>query len=99
MGQRGSAAAFMPSKFVFPGGAVDAGDAKVPLACDLHPVCAGRLEAPGGPAPATLAAAAIRELWEETGLFLGRPGAASLPDGAKMSDYVVSLDIAARRAR
>jgi 8-oxo-dGTP pyrophosphatase MutT (NUDIX family) len=81
MGQRGSSAAFMPSKYVFPGGAVDPGDAQVALAGALHPVCAARLQAPEGPSPAALAAAAIRELWEETGLFLGRPGHAPLPEG------------------
>ncbi|MFB2531186.1 NUDIX domain-containing protein [Paracoccus sp. p4-l81] len=72
MGQRGAGAAFMPSKFVFPGGAVDAGDADVPLAAPLPDACAARLT--GAPGPATLAAAAIRELHEETGLALGRPG-------------------------
>ena len=79
MGQRGAGAAFMPSKYVFPGGAVDDGDAAVPLANGLNPVCAARLS--GGPSPAALAAAAIRELWEETGLALGIAGAAVLPDG------------------
>jgi len=75
MGQRGAKAAFMPNKFVFPGGAVDAGDAKVPLASPLPEICAERLgqQAEPGLHPA-LAAAAIRELWEETGLILGQPG-------------------------
>ena len=80
MGQRGALAAFMPNKFVFPGGAVDAGDSSVPLGGNLAADCARRLAAfplPGmaqGPAPETLAATAIRELWEETGLPLARPG-------------------------
>lgn len=78
MGQRGASAAFMPNKFVFPGGAVDAGDAAVPLASPLAAECARRLAAlpvtPQAPRPETLAAAAIRELWEETGLALARPG-------------------------
>jgi len=75
MGQRGAKAAFMPNKFVFPGGAVDAVDATVPLACPLNPDCDGRLRAMADPdlAPA-LIAAGIREVWEETGLLLGRPG-------------------------
>ena len=78
MGQRGSGAAFMPDKYVFPGGAVDAGDAQVPLAGALNPTCQARL-ALDHPAPMALAAAAIRELWEETGLALGRPGAWDTP--------------------
>jgi 8-oxo-dGTP pyrophosphatase MutT (NUDIX family) len=75
MGRRGAGAAFMPMKFVFPGGAVDPGDAAVPLAGTLDPACRARLAADSaGPAPEALAAAAVRELWEETGLVLGRPG-------------------------
>lgn len=72
MGQRGAGAVFMPSKYVFPGGAVDAADADVPLATPLAADQAALLAA--APGPQALAAAAIRELWEETGLALGRPG-------------------------
>ena len=76
MGQRGAKAAFMPNKFVFPGGAVDPEDAHVPFAAPLSPLCEGRLidDAPADRA-AALAGAAIRELWDETGQVLGRPGA------------------------
>jgi 8-oxo-dGTP pyrophosphatase MutT (NUDIX family) len=75
MGQRGAAAAFMPSKFVFPGGAVDAADAAVPLARPLPEPCAGRLQENGpGELARVLPVTAIRELWEETGLVLGAPG-------------------------
>ncbi len=74
MGQRGAKAAFMPDKFVFPGGAVDPDDALVPLGAELSPLCTARLETGGALRAPTLAAAAIRELWEETGLMLGRPG-------------------------
>jgi 8-oxo-dGTP pyrophosphatase MutT (NUDIX family) len=79
MGQRGAGAVFMPSKYVFPGGAVDAGDAVVPVDPALNPTCTARLSAAGAPPAAALAAAAIRELWEETGLALGCPGRAALP--------------------
>ena len=74
MGQRGRGAAFMPNKFVFPGGAVDPSDSHVPLAQALAPNCIDRLNegAPDGIAQ-PLAAAAIRETWEETGQILGTP--------------------------
>jgi len=74
MGQRGENAAFMPSKFVFPGGAVDAADTSLPdLEHALAPVCRTRLSYRSTPGRAhALAGAAIRELWEDTGLRLAR---------------------------
>ena len=80
MGQRGAKAAFMPNKFVFPGGAVDADDAAIPLGSDLNTACAKRLaEDCTTDLSHALAVAAIRELWEETGLVLGTPAAWSGP--------------------
>lgn len=83
MGQRGAGAAFMPSKYVFPGGALDAGDAGVPLARPLPAPCLARLDERSAPGlGGALAACAVRELWEETGLVIGTPGAwpGAVPD-------------------
>jgi 8-oxo-dGTP pyrophosphatase MutT (NUDIX family) len=77
MGQRGAGAVFMPSKFVFPGGRVDPADDRVPLV--LAAVQGERLGLDSGIAPAALAAAAIRELWEEAGLALAVPAAWDAP--------------------
>ncbi|MDD9717003.1 NUDIX hydrolase [Dinoroseobacter sp. PD6] len=75
MGQRGEKAAFMPSKFVFPGGAVDPEDSAQSLFQDTHATCREKLAKDArGCTPEAVFAAAIRELWEETGLRLGRPG-------------------------
>ena len=75
MGQRGKNAVFMPNKFVFPGGAVDPADADITLENALPTLCHDRLAEHSDPGlQSALAAAAIRELWEETGLILGRPG-------------------------
>ncbi|WP_347310525.1 NUDIX hydrolase [Defluviimonas sp. SAOS-178_SWC] len=91
MGQRGAGAAFMPNKYVFPGGAIDPGDATVPLAAPLAPACTRRLEidAPSGLSPA-LAAGAVRELWEETGLLLGAPGDWPIPAPDDWHDFAAT---------
>ncbi|MEL6218341.1 MAG: NUDIX hydrolase [Pseudomonadota bacterium] len=83
MGQRGKTAAFMPSKFVFPGGAVDPEDAHVPSAHPIGTETRAMLSrsAPEGLCDA-LAMAAVRELWEETGLALGHPLEGPAPEVA-----------------
>lgn len=68
MGQRGAKAVFMPSKYVFPGGAVDAQD-NHPLPLPLDEISAQKL-ALVPPFAGAFVAAAIRELQEETGLIL-----------------------------
>ncbi len=72
MGQRGRDAAFMPSKYVFPGGAVDEGDHGQDLDSGwLAPDCESRLVQINSEIPAaSLVAAARREVHEETGLQL-----------------------------
>ncbi|WP_373635274.1 NUDIX domain-containing protein [Yoonia sp. SS1-5] len=72
MGQRGATAAFMPGKFVFPGGAVDVNDATIPVG-RLDAVSETRLALDSALPAQALVAAAIRELWEETGQILGQP--------------------------
>lgn len=70
MGQRGAAAVFMPSKYVFPGGAVDPQDqagAPVSLGADCLERLALRCP-DSAPDAQTLARAGLRELHEETGL-------------------------------
>jgi 8-oxo-dGTP pyrophosphatase MutT (NUDIX family) len=85
MGQRGHGAVFMPSKFVFPGGAVDAVDATIPVANPADADSLRRLANQSSTAPEALLNAATRELWEETGLLLGaedsRAGQIEAPKG------------------
>lgn len=78
MGMRGAKAAFMPSKYVFPGGAVDPEDRDVSLAGEISDLTQARLtlepRTDSASSPAQLVAAGLRELAEETGLLIGRPG-------------------------
>ena len=74
MGRRSRAHAFMPGKFVFPGGRTDPADARVKVGSALDPhvesgLCAGRVTAARARA---IAMSAIRETYEEAGLLIGR---------------------------
>jgi 8-oxo-dGTP pyrophosphatase MutT (NUDIX family) len=72
MGQRGINAAFMPSKFVFPGGAVDDQDLSIDIKKSINEVCKNRLlKENKNVSGNALVAAAIRELFEETGQIIG----------------------------
>jgi 8-oxo-dGTP pyrophosphatase MutT (NUDIX family) len=88
MGRRHQALTFMPGKFVFPGGRIEAGDRRMPAVGALHPRALDALNArvvrPSTQRGRALALAAVRETFEETGLLLGtkRHGPpVSTPDG------------------
>lgn len=77
MGRRHMRHTFMPGKFVFPGGRVDPGDSRIANVLPYHPDVESRLfkdlkNAKSAARVRALALAAIRETYEEAGLFIGR---------------------------
>jgi 8-oxo-dGTP pyrophosphatase MutT (NUDIX family) len=76
MGRRHDGHAFMPGKFVFPGGRMEARDRYVPVGGELDAAVERglmrRLARPSRAKARAMAVAAIREVFEETGLLLGR---------------------------
>jgi 8-oxo-dGTP pyrophosphatase MutT (NUDIX family) len=76
LGRRHEGLKFMAGKFVFPGGRMEPGDRKMPVASDLDPDAGTRLmrgvQRPSLGKARALALAAIRETYEETGLLLGK---------------------------
>jgi 8-oxo-dGTP pyrophosphatase MutT (NUDIX family) len=75
MGRRHARHAFMPGKFVFPGGRTDPEDSRIPVVEDLHPDEKAKLAAPARTSAArarAIALSAIRETYEEAGLLIGR---------------------------
>ncbi|MCE8000301.1 MAG: NUDIX domain-containing protein [Rhodobiaceae bacterium] len=77
MGKRAAGHKFMPNKFVFPGGRMDAADSRVKAHKGLRAPVERRLldRMRGTPSPNKargLAMAAIRETFEETGLVIGK---------------------------
>jgi len=76
LGKRHRGHAFMPSKFVFPGGRLEPHDRHVPVVGRLDPHIEAKLmrhvSRPSRDKARALAVAAIREVFEETGLLVGR---------------------------
>ncbi len=76
MGQRHADMAFVPNKFVFPGGRVDPCDRRITAGGELRADVAAKLANGATPAGARgLALAAIRETFEETGVLIGEHAA------------------------
>lgn len=77
MGKRRMDVAFMPGKYVFPGGRVDEHDLEVPVDDELSADDLAKLliDMKDGASPArakSMALAAVRETFEEAGLLIGR---------------------------
>jgi 8-oxo-dGTP pyrophosphatase MutT (NUDIX family) len=72
MGERSAHHAFLPGRFVFPGGRVDVADQRLAVDTDLRPEVRAKVAAGTTTARARgLALAAIRETFEETGILVG----------------------------
>lgn len=76
MGRRHMRHAFMPGKFVFPGGRTDPADSRITVAAGLHPqeeekLVGKRISVARARA---IAMSAVRETYEEAGLLIGHRG-------------------------
>ncbi len=78
LGRRHHGHKFMPGKFVFPGGRIEAHDRAMTAVSELHPDTQAKLlERVAAPSPdfaRGMALAAVREMAEETGILLGVKG-------------------------
>ncbi len=85
MGQRHNSHIFMPNKYVFPGGRLEAADCRKAFGHKLDPITIEKLKLrmrarPTSSRAAGLLLAAIRETYEETGLLVGRSDTNAPPD-------------------
>ncbi|MFO1121042.1 MAG: NUDIX domain-containing protein [Hyphomicrobiales bacterium] len=104
MGQRSGGHAFMPNKYVFPGGRLDPADCRVKPIRDLAPETMAKLLARmrGRATPSRargLAHAAIRETWEEAGLIVGRSRMEDAPDLSGLSLFMRAITPPGRTRR
>ncbi len=104
MGQRAGGHAFMPNKYVFPGGRLDPADSRVKPGKDLHPATLKKLltRMRGRPSEARargLAHAAVRETWEEAGLLFGRSKLEDAPDLSGLTLFMRAITPPGRTRR
>ena len=104
MGQRAGGHAFMPNKYVFPGGRLDPADCRVKPAKDLHPATLSKLlhRMRGKPTETRargLALAAVRETWEEAGLLFGRSRLEEAPDLSSLTLFMRAITPPGRTRR
>jgi 8-oxo-dGTP pyrophosphatase MutT (NUDIX family) len=103
LGRRNAKLKFMAGKFVFPGGRLEPGDKRMPVASELDSDAEARLmrkvQRPTRDRARGLALAAIRETFEETGLLLGKrqDSVPAVPEGPwkAFADAGVLPDLAA----
>ena len=104
MGQRAQGHAFMPNKYVFPGGRLDAADCRVKPVRDLHPATLAKLlhRMRGKPTETRargVAYAAVRETWEEAGLLFGRSRLEDAPDLSGLTLFMRAITPPGRTRR
>lgn len=103
LGRRHKGHAFMPGKFVFPGGRTDPNDSRVPVASALDPAEEAKLIGLGSRASAAraraIALSAIRETYEEAGLLIGSRGAfaTNKPDWQGFVEHGIQPSLAGLR--
>ncbi|WP_210483269.1 NUDIX hydrolase [Microvirga antarctica] len=102
MGKRHAGLKFMPGKFVFPGGRIEPGDARMSVVGALHARAEQALLAhvprPSPQRGRALALAAIRETFEETGILFGsraygRPERVPPGSWAAFAEHEVTPDL------
>ena len=97
LGKRRDDLKFMPGKYVFPGGRMDADDKTMTAARELRQSEADKLliDMKGHPSPARargLAMTAVRETFEEAGIIIGRDATAAPTDALAPPSENPSLD-------
>lgn len=103
LGRRHKSHAFMPGKFVFPGGRTDPADSRIAVAQPLDTLEEAKLIGSGSRASATRARAvalsAVRETYEEAGLLIGHIGSfvTTRPDWKGFEEHGVAPSLESLR--